>query len=85
VPLVYVSNGEFMSANKAHRSPAGVVRLAARSCNSIQMDYGLGELGLGVGTQFLQRIFAMEIAGFPCRDFDARLADNVADPTRRIQ
>jgi hypothetical protein len=85
VPLVYVSNGQFMSSQGAFRRAAGSVRLAVRSCNSIQMDYGLSELGLGMGTQFLQRIFAMEIAGFPCRDFGARLADNVPDTTRRMQ
>lgn len=75
IPLVYVSNGQFMSQQPAFRSEAGSVRLVANSCNKLRMDYELNKLALGTGTHTLQRIFALEVAGFPCRDYDARLAE----------
>ena len=40
----------------------------------------LAAFGLGAGTLQLQRLFALETAGYPCRDYEARLASQLPNP-----
>lgn len=56
------------------RITTGEVHLRARSCDALELDYELAALDLGAGTLQLQRLFALETAGYPCRDYEARLA-----------
>ncbi len=47
--------------------------LTAVSCGELTLDYDLTALGLGAGTLTLTRIFALETAGYACRDLQGRL------------
>jgi hypothetical protein len=58
----------------------GEVHLKARSCDVLELDYDLAALELGAGTLQLQRLFALETAGYPCRDYAARLAGQSPNP-----
>jgi len=71
--FVRVNNGQFLGERQAERAIVGSGRLRAGSCNQLELDYDLSELGLGQGSMELNRIFALEIAGYPCRDYAARL------------
>lgn len=71
--FVRVNDGQFLGERRAERAIVGSGRLQARDCNQLELDYDLTELGLGQGSMELSRIFALEIAGYPCRDYQARL------------
>ena len=73
VPLVHVTEGEFLGGRAAQRRVVGEVLLSARQCNALDAAYDLAGLDLGSGTMHLQRLEALEIAGYPCRDYPARL------------
>jgi hypothetical protein len=70
--LVEVRGGSFLGAARAQRSPAGRVTLSARSCAELTLDFDLSALGLGTGTRRLERLHELEIAGYNCRDHEAR-------------
>lgn len=72
-PLVLVTDGEFASGKAASRRTVGNVTLKANSCNDLSLDYDLGELELGAGSKQLQRVFSLELAGYACRDMQARI------------
>ena len=72
-PLVLVTDGEFASGKAASRRTVGNVTLKASSCNDLGLDYDLGELELGSGSKQLQRVFSLELAGYACRDMQARI------------
>jgi hypothetical protein len=79
VPIVLTGNGEFLGSTLADRADAGQVHLSSVSCNDLQLDYDLTKLSLGAGSGQLRRLDALEVAGFNCRDYDARqksLADD---------
>jgi hypothetical protein len=73
VPLVQVTRGAFLGSEEAERRTVGNLRLTARQCNALEVDYDLADLNLGSGAMHLQRLEALEIAGYPCRDFEAKL------------
>jgi len=76
ITLVQVQDGEFLGARKAVRTVIGSARLRALSCNRLEFEYNLYGFGLEPDPALmrLQRIDALEVAGYPCRDYDARLA-----------
>ena len=59
--------------------PAGELHLQANNCNALEVTYELEAVGLGSGEMILERLLAQEIAGFSCRDRQARL-DSLAPP-----
>lgn len=71
--IEHVTDGAFLGATRAQRSEVGQAILSARACNHLNLSYSLPGLGLGSGTARLERLHQLEIAGYPCRDFDARL------------
>ncbi len=71
--FVQVENGQFMGDLVAQRSFVGSGKLRAKSCDQLELDFDLSALGLGTGQMELNRIFALEIAGYNCRDYQARL------------
>lgn len=73
IPLVYVTNGDFMGPGPADRSMQGNVILTAVNCNNIRLEYDLTAIGLGTGTRRLERIFSLETQGYACRDAQARI------------
>jgi hypothetical protein len=88
MPLVEVVHGEFL-AEPSHESldadarrSAGQVRLRASSCNELELGYELTDATLGAGTVPLRRLFALETAGYPCRDYAARLASQSSEPNQ---
>lgn len=74
VPLVHAAGGGFLDSRAAERRTVGSLRLKARQCNEIDVEYDLDNAGLGSGDLQLQRMEALEVAGYPCRDYLARLA-----------
>lgn len=72
MPIVEVIGGEFLEATAAMRSVVGSARLRARSCNQLEFEYDLSDRDLGSGSMQLQRLDALEVAGYSCRDYDAR-------------
>jgi hypothetical protein len=86
VPVVQVMNGQFLGPpvetglGVDPRTTIGEVHLKARSCDVLELDYDLAALELGAGTLQLQRLFALETAGYPCRDYAARLAGQSPNP-----
>jgi len=76
IPIDELSQGEFRSDRPAQRRTIGQVTLTANSCNDITLDYDFSTLGLGSGTKRLQRLFSLEIAGYDCRDYAARVEAN---------
>jgi hypothetical protein len=80
VPLVQMTRGQFLGSQAAERTVAGSIRLKARQCDKLEADYDLAALGLGGGEMLLQRVFALEIAGYPCRDYGARLSSLSLQP-----
>lgn len=78
IPIIRVSNGEFRGSQIADREIIGSVTLRSRSCNDLTFDYDYNAIGLGSGTARMQRLFSLEIAGYDCRDYDARVA-TIAD------
>lgn len=73
IPLVRVTGGSFLGSEDSQRQIVGTLRLGAKRCNALDVDYDLAGLGLGFGAFSLQRLEALEIAGYPCRDYPARL------------
>jgi hypothetical protein len=73
IPIVQVTHGQFLGSQAAERSTVGNVRLRAKQCNALEVEYDLADLDLGDGAMRLQRLDALEIAGYPCRDDEARL------------
>jgi len=61
---------------------AGYFGLRARNCNRLEAAYDLESLGLGEGEMKLERLFAQEIAGYPCRDDLARLESLASPPDK---
>jgi hypothetical protein len=86
VPVIQVMNGQFLGPpvetglGVDPRTTIGEVHLRARSCDALELDYDLAALELGAGTLQLQRLFALETAGYPCRDYEARLASQSPNP-----
>lgn len=66
--LEWVTGGSFLGDTAAARTPAGAVRIAARSCTSLDVNYVLESLGLGSGTLELKRSFKLETMGYNCMD-----------------
>lgn len=73
IPIVRVSNGQLFGSKPADREQVGSARIAGNSCNDLTFEYDLGGLGLGSGSEHLQRLFSLEIAGYACRDLEARI------------
>jgi hypothetical protein len=73
VPVLLVSNGQFLGEQLADREVIGSARLVAQDCNSLILEYDLEGIGLGSGTEILQRIFSLEIQGYACRDIQSRI------------
>lgn len=74
IDIVQLAEGEFLGAREARRAVVGSAHMRARNCNRIELEYELEGAGLGSGVMELQRLEALETAGYPCRDYDARLA-----------
>jgi len=55
------------------REIVGTDRIVAQDCNSLVLEYDLEAIGLGAGTEILQRIFSLEIQGYACRDILSRI------------
>jgi len=72
--FVLVTEGEFLGGRRANRVPAGTATLSAKSCANLVLDYDLSAIGLGTGSEQLERLHELEIAGYNCRDHDARRA-----------
>lgn len=72
VPLERVEGGAFLGAAPAERATVGSARLRAIECNRLEVEYQLDSLGLGSDVMRLERLYALEIADFPCRDFEAQ-------------
>ena len=88
LPLIRVAEGQFLGPPAAPglgvdpRTLAGEIHIKARSCNALEVDYDLSSLALGAGSFRLQRLDALETAGYPCRDYEARLASRSPDAAR---
>lgn len=76
IPIVQVTNGEFRGSTPADREVIGSVTLSSNSCNDVTFEYDYTGLGLGQGSERLQRLFSLETAGYDCRDYEARVAAN---------
>ena len=79
VPLLRVPEGQFLgpepeSGPEGPAEQVGELRLQSLGCNALVADYQLQGIGLGAGRMKLQRLEALETAGYPCRDCEARLA-----------
>lgn len=72
IALERVEGGTFLGGAAAERATVGSARLRAIECNRLELEYQLEGLGLGAGVMHLQRLFALEIDDYPCRDFDAQ-------------
>lgn len=75
-PIDEVNHGEFRGHQPAQRRTVGHITLTANHCNDITMEYDFSSLGLGTGTERLQRLISLETAGYDCRDYDARVEAN---------
>ncbi len=73
MPLELASQGEFQGSQTAERRIIGSVKITGNNCNDLSFEYDLTELGLGSGSEHLKRLFALETAGYTCRDLDARM------------
>lgn len=73
--LVTVTGGQFLASAEATRTVAGSVELTAVSCNRIDLDFNLDPIGLGASSLELKRLYSLEIAGFACRDLEAKLEE----------
>jgi len=69
IPIVQVEHGTFLGDTPAQRSTVGTAWLRAIHCDLLELDYQLDDLGLGGGTIQLHRLFALETADYPCRDY----------------
>ncbi len=73
VPIVRVTNGEFMGSKAADREVVGSATITAVNCNDLAFEYTLDAIGMGSGIGHLQRIYSLETAGYTCRDLEARM------------
>lgn len=73
--LELVTNGAFLGDTAADRENVGTANLYAESCGEMTLTYDLSAIGLGMGTVTLRRIFALETAGYACRDVEARIEE----------
>jgi hypothetical protein len=73
IPVMRVSNGELFGSKTADREQVGSATISANSCNDLTFQYDLSAAGLGAGSEHLQRLYAMEVAGYACRDLEARM------------
>jgi hypothetical protein len=86
--LIQVAQGQFLGPRPDNGfgsvppASVGAIRLSALSCNVLELEYDLASLGLNKGTLRLQRPAELETAGYPCRDYDARLASRSAAQER---
>jgi hypothetical protein len=86
VPITQVVNGQFLGPvaetglGVDPRTTIGEVLLRARSCGALELDYDLAALEVGAAILQLQRLYALETAGYPCRDYEARLATQSPNP-----
>jgi hypothetical protein len=72
VPLVKVSGGKFMGQTQPQRQQVGHVTVRSNHCNDLTLNYSLQIPSAVTGIRRLQRLFAMETAGYACRDLDSR-------------
>ena len=70
--LQLVTDGEFLGSKVATRLRAGSVRIRARHCGLLELEFDLREIGLGQSTQPVKRLFGLETAGYTCSDFEYR-------------
>ena len=88
VPLIRVTDGQFLGSEPepgpgvSTREVVGELRLKSIACNALLVDYELQAIGLGSGRMDLQRLEALETAGYPCRDYESRLASRATGSTR---
>lgn len=75
LPLVLLTGGEFLGDATPAETAVGDAILTARSCGELTLDYDLDSIGLGQGSLTLVRSFAVETAGYACRDVQARLEE----------
>jgi len=68
IPIELVTGGAFLGGAEARREVVGQGHLQAVSCNQLEFEYHLDALGLGDDAVQLQRLYALEIADYPCRD-----------------
>lgn len=85
IPIERVRHGQFLGDQVADRTLVGSVQLKARQCNFLEVTYDLSSLGLGTGDMHLQRPYALEIAGYPCRDYKARLDTITTDESLKVR
>jgi hypothetical protein len=76
VPIELVTHGQFFGSKTADREVVGSVTITGNNCNDLGFQYDLEDIGLGSGTQNLQRLFSLETAGYVCRDLEARVLEN---------
>jgi hypothetical protein len=75
VPIELVTNGEFLGTKVADREVVGNVTITGNNCNDLGFEYDLNDIALGSGTKRLKRLFALETAGYTCRDLEARIGE----------
>jgi hypothetical protein len=80
IRIEQVTQGAFLDNTPAQRAIVGSARLRAFNCNKLELEYELGELGLGSGVMQLQRLLALEIADYPCRDYEGLQASIFPEP-----
>jgi hypothetical protein len=70
IPIELVQDGAFLENKRAQRAYVGSAKLRSIRCNQLELTYRLDDLGLGRGTMQLQRILALEVADYACRDYE---------------
>lgn len=70
IPIEWVRDGSFLGSAPAQRNTVGIAQLRAVNCNLLKLEYQLDDLGLGSGVMRLERLLALEIADYPCRDYE---------------
>jgi hypothetical protein len=73
IPIEKVTHGQFMGSETADREVVGNVTITGNNCNDLSFQYDLSDIGLGSGTEHLERLFSLETAGYVCRDLEARM------------
>lgn len=70
IEIELVDGGTFLGAAPAQRDTVGRARLRALNCGRLELEYELDDLGLGSDVMHLERPIALEIADYPCRDYE---------------
>ncbi len=73
LPLSLLTGGVFLGGQAPAETEVGTATLTTVDCGELTLDYDLSALGLGTGTITLERTFALEVAGYACRDVKARM------------